>query len=802
MVAAAGVPTARAAVPAIGFETPSVVDAIHPGGEPNIGVDALGRVFSSAPLGTGVQRSVWFGSVDGGHTYRAVSACPVIPSPPAASPVGCPSPAMTFNAPPGGGDTELQFDRNSKQYFSDLYALTCLRQATTTDGGATTNQQVYPAACGASVPPVAADRQWIAVWDPGPGHLAASSAYTGPFPLAYQEYNNLVTGAHWVKSNTSIVPGDPGLTYTDATKKDTAVNGNLCMDPNSANSPIYSPFGADGYISIDQVTGKVFQANYSGSSILLNIGTPDASGNLDFLDEPTVTNPCGDPSKLITVATGVANDSGEAANFVVSSIDSARNLDVTWVGRSATPSNRQVFVSAASAATGWTTWTPKTQVSSGVAGNDAVNVFPWIKAGFLMGVNQDGAGAADTVWYGSDKPVDPSSHNGQKWNVFMNQASFPKDVNGGVTGAAPTLSGVTKVTPHPNHYDSICLNGTGCVVSAGDRNMADFFEVTIDATGAAEIVYDDTSNGLIQPGFGTGTCGSQVCTDHAGAAVITVARQNSGPGLFGAAVTGPSNAPVGGMNDPAGDALYPVIGGTNVPGMDIRNQSMDLSGGVLTVTMQVSDLSAAALAAARTSVLGSAYLQYVTRWSMLTPGDPAHPSTLYYAAAEFPPSGPPIFYAGRTQSIDDCSVSACDPHALVYPEPGNPNNPAGSGLAETPGSGVSCPATPGPNQPCTITIKISTLADVGTPTAANTLEEVGGYAFATTHQDNVTTNANERIDNMPLEIDGVCCYNYVSGALPVAIPEFARPLIAIALAGALLAAVALRRRNRSARALV
>jgi hypothetical protein len=57
----------------IRFETPSVADPIHTFGEPTIGVDPLGRVFVSGPTGTGTQRSVWAGSVDGGHTFRVIT---------------------------------------------------------------------------------------------------------------------------------------------------------------------------------------------------------------------------------------------------------------------------------------------------------------------------------------------------------------------------------------------------------------------------------------------------------------------------------------------------------------------------------------------------------------------------------------------------------------------------------------------------------------------------------------------------------------------------------------------------------
>src|SRR5207302_118200 len=348
----------------------------------------------------------------------------------------------------------INFDRSGKQYFADLYALACLRTATTTDGGATVSQEIYPAGC-SGIP--GADRQWLAVYDPAPG-TPNQSAYTGPKPLIYLEYNNVVSGAQWNKSNSAVdlVPGGPGLTYMAATNGTTS--------PCVANGSFYAPFGADGYPAIDQVTGKVLQASGSQNSdgtfsLLLNIGTPDASGDLTFLDFPSVANPCG----------------------------------------------------------------------------DSVNVFPWIKAG--------GAGRADAVWYGSNLSADPSSQSGQAWNVYMSQVVYATDSTGAVSGGAPSVT-LVKVSPHPMHYNDICLAGSGCIASQGNRNLADFFAVTIDHTGAAEIVYDDTSNGLAQAGF-TPT-GNQT-VDHAGAGVITVARQSSGPGLFGTNVSGPSNAPTTGI---------------------------------------------------------------------------------------------------------------------------------------------------------------------------------------------------------------------------------------------------------------
>jgi hypothetical protein len=225
--------------------------------------------------------------------------------------------------------------------------------------------------------------------------------------------------------------------------------------------------------------------------------------------------------------------------------------------------------------------------------------------------------------------------------------------------------------------------------------------------------------------------------------MITIARQSAGPGLFGTSVSGSSNAPVGGIGDPSGDARYPVIGGTNVPGMDLRGTNISLSSldKTLTVTTKVVDLSNPAATAG--AIAGTQFLQYVTRWQM--------GNTIYYAAMYNTAANHPVFYAGKAQSVDLCSVSACFPHVITYPEPG-------VGGSTERGS-VSCPGTPSASSPCTLTIKVA-LADVGNPTSSSLLEEAGTYAFAASHLQGTTTNAQAEADNVPLEIDGNCCFNF------------------------------------------
>ena len=683
----------------ISFGTPTVVDPIHTNGEPDIGVDPSGRVFVSGPTGTGTQRSTWFGSVDGGRTFRVMAQ-----KVPPASVMGIPGPG------PGGGDTDIAFDHTGKQYFVDLYGLACLRTAVTgpNNPGASDTEGVFPAGC-AGMP--GADRQWLAVLDPPGGVASADLAYKGPFPLAYMEYNNIQTTqtlpSSWVRSVD-------GINYTAANNSD----GN---------------FGADGYPAIDQVTGKVFEAGLNngdtGSEILLNVGTPDASGNLHFLDDASPRS----QSQLIHVAdvTSDAND----AQFTVLSMDSARNLFIVYNRKSAAnPTLRQTFVTAAPPTDGWTHWHTPVQVS---AAPSMVSVFPWIKAG--------GPGRADAVWYGSNITADPSTNVGQSWDVYMSQVVFALDSSNHVLPAGAVTSQQVKVTPHPMHYGDICLIGTNCITQTGNRNLADFFEITVDAQGAAQIVYDDTSNGLIQSPIPPSI---PQAADHAGAGVITIAHQSGGPGVLGQSVSGTASTPVSRQLDPAGDALYPVIGGASRPGMDILGSAvhLDTTRNVLQVTTTVADLSnPAGTIAALTQAgdVGTSNLQYVTRWQM--------GNTVYYAAMETTPANNPVFYAGKAQSIDLCSVSACFPHVITYPEPGV------GGSAET--GTIACPAHPGPSNPCTLTVTIK-LADIGNPGLDSVLEEVGAYAFSATTTEGAENNASAQSDTVPLEIDGVCCYNH------------------------------------------
>jgi hypothetical protein len=80
------------------------------------------------------------------------------------------------------------------------------------------------------------------------------------------------------------------------------------------------------------------------------------------------------------------------------------------------------------------------------------------------------------------------------------------------------------------------------------------------------------------------------------------------------------------------------------------------------------------------------------------------------------------------------------------------------------------------------------------------LEEVGAYSFAAAHPQAELTNAQAQVDNTPLEIDGVCCYNFKASEQPCAgcIPE-APWTPALLAAGVALVGVGVYRSRRNSR---
>lgn len=123
------------------------------------------------------------------------------------------------------------------------------------------------------------------------------------------------------------------------------------------------------------------------------------------------------------------------------------------------------------------TWSAPVAVSSAPA---TTAIFPWLAAR---------SGKVDLVYYGTTASSD--SDTSAAWYVYIAQT-----LDNGASFAQ------TRVNPQPNHFGVICTEGTGC--APGTRNLLDLFEVAIDSTGHAGIIYTDdtlttTSSGAPLP---------------------------------------------------------------------------------------------------------------------------------------------------------------------------------------------------------------------------------------------------------------------------------------------------------------
>lgn len=708
--AALATPTAAKPSSAPTFGVPRIVDPIHVYGEPNLEVNPrTGAVHATGPQGTGTQRSIWNVSVDGGDSYRIVQDLP--PNTDRAVVTGMLPTKSALGA--GGGDTEIKIARNGRAFFNDLAALVSFSAVTTGDDGATT--QSNPAGLAIvdnleSNQDFGGDRQWMALFDPQPRDKTISP-YKGVLPLNYMEYQTLAQGFDVVNMSTD------GVDYSR-------------LAGTYANDGKHSP--NHGVPLVDQHTGRFLGLTSDGSnnSLALAVGIPDRTGRLAFHYNSMVKDLPGNPQTL----------------FPVLAQDGARNLYAVWVE----DKTYSVWYSWAPPGRDheWKHWSTPIKVNKPPA---RVNVFPWVAAGRAPGI-------MDVAWYGTDQslkqlgPDGPSAKKGQTWELWFAQVDH-------ANSKKPHVVQV-KAAPHPMHYNDICLLGTACIAGQGNRNQADFFKMTINPrNGRAMIIYTDSSNRLSQ------AAGTDTAADHQGAALDTVVTLNTGLNANTGKPLKPfeSTAPISSIKDPKGDALFKPLGGTNVPGADIRAVSVEREGSEIVLTVK----TAGPLASVATAA-GTPNAQVVVRWQM---GD-----VLYFAAADSDLSGQVRYYGGKTDAVDLCSVSGCKPNYLTYNAFPAPGVAQGTGSSDGNKHIIRVP-----------------LSAVGNPTSKSLLESVMAFVVASPQAGVVPqNNGTDFLDIAPLQLEGTKSFNARFGA--PADPGATAPLAGLALVGSL---VLMRRRRHS-----
>ena len=477
--------------------------------------------------------------------------------------------------PPGGGDTDVVTDDQGFAYFVDLEALAELGTAVSNDGGNTWRKNT------AGVPSTAVDRQWFAM-DNGPTSGADDNT-------VFLTVHQVPLGMEVFSSPGSTGIGDPtgGLVFVNAADAVTVGDGATCgqtkFDPVLRN--LYLPCVRDDHVEV--IRGHVPAGVRTGISFKA-LAAPTSPG-------------------------GVVGDL-----FANAAVDRAGNLYVAWVDAS----NHNVYVSGSK--DGGDTWSKVLQVNGHPSNT---NVWPWIVGG--------ASGIVDVVWYGTEVRGDPDAFPswfanrpaaaGFPWYAYFAQVRFDFK--------SPPRSTIYQVraSEHPMHFGQICQGGIGCTLSNGDRSMADFFAVTVDAAGAAIIVYDDTTN------------------QHHGAADFA-AKQVAGPGAFGTPIS--RTVPANPVADPAGDAQFPHYApsgpGLNQPAADLTTlQLSQPNADTLRVRMRVAN------AESLVPTSGADAFVWLTRWQFLSVGDGGEASyRLFYAGAKSVGGADPTFFSGTGTSAD------------------------------------------------------------------------------------------------------------------------------------------------------
>lgn len=330
----------------------------------------------------------------------------------------------------------------------------------------------------------------------------------------------------------------------------TSVDGGLTFPITSAVNPSGT---TPGYISVDQNSSAVYVAHSNSSALFVSRGQFDR------------TNPL---APMIFSSATVDNTTSHRHLF-----------DVVKVGRDGTvyalwSDDHNIFLSYS--IDQGRTWSLKVQVNNpNFVVNDRfgnpqtvkTNLMPWLEAG--------SAGRVDIVWYGT---TEAGNNDNADWNVF-----FAQSLNANTS--TPQFRQV-KASDHFIHAGNISEGG---LTGTANRNLLDYFQVSLDPQGAAFIAFTDDHN------------------DFTGHTYVT--RQLSGPSAFAGANGNGSVATVAPAPIPAQDPTAPqvvdfahdaVAGLLVVPNADspldilwIRYACEATADGrtLVTATMKVSDLS-------------------------------------------------------------------------------------------------------------------------------------------------------------------------------------------------------------------
>lgn len=583
-VTAPGAPTpAHQSGPGPLFTAATVVDPLLFGGEPGFNFDnspdgvASQRSYVDWPVSSRQNIGVVNRSEDGGLIYRKRFDDDTVPAQGAAT---CDGRQTLTCGGGGGGDTDISVDPvNGNLIFANQESLASQLVGTSTDHGTTILTANTDPVVGKNATGV--DRQWSGHYN---GTNTIFLAYHVPEAGEYinRSDRNGATGS-WTIPPTAQIPGvtQSGSMIIDNGPNNPAVKG---------EHPIYI-----GYL------GGI------GGTPGFNVGVSLDGAN--------------------SFATHIIPGGGSARSFTKLNVDNAGNLYATWADST---TNKTLLATSllsdpANAASPGTKWSkPVVLDAPGVN----VSIFPDVVAGDPGRIavhyygTQAQATTPDTVMKGAGGwyPYVAMSMNALcQWD-----ATSPCD--------APTVD-QSRIAHQINQDDNICTSGTACAATMGNRNLLDYFDISLDKAGHLGFVWSDTTNQTSLP-------------------YVKVARQATGPSLYadGPTASLPTRTDVGSsVTSAGGDAKYPIAGNMvttakNQPGQDLLGTAVRLKdAATMEITMDLADASKLGTffggGTGKDQLTPLQQAKYVARWD--------YKGNSYYAGANVAAgNNTPAFFSG------------------------------------------------------------------------------------------------------------------------------------------------------------
>jgi hypothetical protein len=354
-----------------------------------------------------------------------------------------PTPCSGFS-----GDADAVVSDDDTYYADNL----CLPGPTNLSYSSTDSGKTWGGSNGLpTLPGVAtdSDRQWYALDPSNPAVL-------------YFSYHDFAGPNIWVNKST-----DHGQTW--AQQVPITLGSDNFVDTGAGNTsarPLVDP--------TDPNTVLVF---YTGNDAISSATAPPTNQDFD-LNRIYVARSTDGGKTFTNILLYDAGSVGDADTtvahlFSASAIDSAGNAYVVFSERKG--DKEDTHIRMLTLPKGATEASTPVQVDQGGLG---ANVMPWIAAG--------DPGRIDITWYGS--PADDNDDVNAQWSQM-----FAQSLN--ALSGAPTFTQSRVSGEKPMHAADVCLAGTLCLVTGGNRDLSDFQMVAIDPCGLAQMVWTDDASG-------------------------------------------------------------------------------------------------------------------------------------------------------------------------------------------------------------------------------------------------------------------------------------------------------------------